>query len=283
MQTATSTQPLLHITGDVEEAIDTDRAVRLDGSVCAGGSVEAGGDIDVGGAVAAGAVLSSRGDVVVADGIVGATTQVFALGQLQARHIDQSQARAGGDIAVGGSLARAQVRSGARLKVDGAIVGGEAYAATRVQAASVGDSSGERTVVGIVADLETEARLVKVREGLEFCKTDILRIFRTLDLQTISQEQIAALMARTPVGKRKYVIDILKKLNQLVPLRQKLVAKEAGLLQQHTQALEEAEIEVSGKIYAGTQIRFGETELDITRDLDGPRFCLIDAGIVQRP
>ena len=283
MQTATGTQPILHITGDVNEPIDTDRAVRLDGSVGAGGSIEAGGSIAVGGAVVAGAVLSSREDVAVADGIAGATTQVFALGQVQARHIDQSQAHANGDIAVGGWVARAQVRSGARLKVDGAIVGGTAYAATRVQAASVGDSSGEHTVVGIVADLEMEARLTKVREGLEFCKTDILRIFRTLDLQTIRQEQIAALMARTPVGKRKYVIDILKKLNQLVQLRQKLVAKETGLLQQHTRALEEAEIEVSGKVYTGTQIRFGETALDIARDLDGPRFCLTDEGIVQRP
>lgn len=269
------------IRGDAEQtSIDTDQPVHIEGSVCPQISVAAGGAIEVGGTVQPGAVLNGKANVIVARGIEGEATQVVALGRVQAGHIRQSQIEAGGDICVDGAVEGARIRAGAQLQVGGAIGGGEAWATVRLQAAALGTASGERTIVGITAALETEARLAKVREGMEFCRTDILRIFRTLDLQTISRQDIAALFERTPAAKRKFVVDILKKLDELVQLRKKLLGKEAALLAESAQQLSKAEIKVEGKVYAGVQIHFGTATLEITQDLDGPSFCLTDEGIV---
>ncbi|MBT4498965.1 MAG: DUF342 domain-containing protein [Gemmatimonadetes bacterium] len=280
--------PLL-IDGDVDEergSIDADRDLRIAGSVRSNITVKTTGSVEIGGEVGAGAQIDARGDVSVSGGIAGEGARVVAAGNVRAGHIRDGEAMAHGDIAVGDYVGHARVRAGGRLVVEGtgdAIMGGETYATIALEVGgTVGSSSGESTVVGIMADPESAARLAKVHQGLRFCETDILRILRTLGLKNVDKAQIQAVFQRTPTNKKKFFIDILKQLNQLVKVREELFKKRDMHQDESARRLREAQIRIAGKALAGVQIRMGELEFTLPQDLLGPSFYLADGRIGWR-
>jgi len=230
-------EAVLKIDGDVDRDIETEGDVQVSGSVREGVAVRSGGDVHVAGEVG--------GDVT-----------------------------ALGSVKVAGLLSDASVRSGARLVVDG-LVGGEVYGVDGVEVqGAVAVFEGVGAVVGIVSDLGLSARLEKVREGVDFCEHDVGRILRTLGLKTVNKEQIQAVFQNTPPHKRKFVIAILKQLNQLVQVRGELYQKQENYRAQQTEKLMAAEIRFLKNVCDGTRICFGDEDVTVDRDLDAVTFYL---------
>jgi len=187
-----------------------------------------------------------------------------------------------GDVRVEGLLSDASVRSGARLVVDG-LVGGEVYGVDGVEVqGAVGAFEGVGAVVGIVSDLGLSARLAKVREGVDFCEHDVGRILRTLGLQTVNKAQIQAVFQNTPPHKRKFVIAILKQLNQLVQVRGELHQKQENYRAQQTEKLMAAEIRFLENVCEGTRICFADEDMTVDRDFDAVIFYLNEDEIQHR-
>ena len=245
--------PALTIDGDLDAEtgdIDTNQAVRIGGSVLPSLTIKAGGTVDIAGEVQTGARIDAQGDV------------------------------------SAGSLTGALVRAGGRLVVgdpdlgDGSIVGGEAYAVTALNVnGSVGSRGTTPTTAGIMSDPVIVARLAKAREGIEFCQRDILRIFRTLDLQSIDKAQVQALFQRLTPNKKPFAIALLKQLNQLAGVRDELRSKRQEQEDRHARQLQDARLTVSATAFSGTRIRLGESDFLLTQDLLSPSFFLADGVI----
>ena len=76
--------PVVYIEGDVDYDmgnVESGRDVFIQGSVRSGFSVRAGGSVSVGGTVESGSSIHAQEDIVVSQGIVGASTRVVALGE----------------------------------------------------------------------------------------------------------------------------------------------------------------------------------------------------------
>jgi hypothetical protein len=122
----------------------------------------------------------------------------------------------------------------------------------------------------------------KVDERLEFCNSNILRMFRSLNIQHLDRSMIEVLVRRTPPGRKKAVMVVLKKLEDLVGYRDEKMKQKKVLEFRRDQILQKAEIKVSGTIHADTQIRIGEDALQIAQDMGQTTFFHSADGVAWR-
>jgi hypothetical protein len=276
--------PALLVEGDLDPGrgpLEVEQALRVAGSVRAGLSVRSAGDVEVEGQVEEGACIEAGGQVRVRGGILGRRTQVAAHGGVRAGRIEEAEVIARGDVVVAGSVVRARVRASGGVVVEGGgLLGGETRAVTRIAVGgAMGAPSGESTVAEIVADPEAEARLARVGEGLQRCERDIGRILRALGAAAVSAAEIQGAVARLSAGKRKFAIEILKQLRQLMQLQEQLLAKQQTHQQHRALTLSQARISAAGTVYKGTCIRVGGRQLDLAAALEAPVFYLTEEGI----
>ena len=280
---------VMFISGDVNEQtgdIQADQDIEIAGSVRQGLKVTAGGNIVVVGQVDDGASLTAKGDVVVGQGILGKKAKVVALGQIQVGHIEDSTVVARKDVKVGDRIVNGQVRSGGRLVVeaeDGRIVGGEALCTKGIEAGCVmADASATGTRLGIAPDIETELRLKKLDESINFCNSNILKIFRTLNIQTLNAKLIEDILRRTPPGRKKVIAELLVKLKGLIVYRDESMGSHKALQAEIDKAFQEAEITVHKTAQADVQIKIGHRSLILKEDKEHVSFFLTEDGIQSR-
>lgn len=267
------------IQGDAHNTIETNQSVNVGGSVLAGLTIRSGGDVQVGGDIETGVRIEAQGDVIVRGGMVGAATTIVSQGDVALGGVRDGDIMARGNVTVNGLLSRARVRSGKQLNL-GNMVGGEVYAVDGIKIGGlVGASDDVFSTVGIVPDPEAGAKLSRVQEGIVFCERDIGRILSTLGLQTVNKAQLQVVFQRTPPHKRKFVIGLLKQLNQLVQAREDLHQKQKSYQEAQKEKLYCAQIKFAGEVCAGTRIYFGEVNLTLDRDLNASVFQLIDNQI----
>lgn len=272
------------VTGELDLS-NTDQDLYVKGPVRAGAVVKVKGSVAIEGAVEEGVTLYALGDVVVGKGINGHQTQVMALGDVQTDFIQHSSVRAQGDIAVASHLASARVSAGGRLVVGGkegtggSVIGGQAWAAVAIEIGQVGSAAAEDTLLGIRSGPESVARLRKLDKSIEFCRTNTLRIFRTLGMSEIDVVHFKVLIENSPPAQRQALIRLVGQLKGLVETREKLLAMKQTLQQEQTQAVEKAQIRVSGTAFAGVQISMGGAIAKLDKDLDQPLFTKAPKGI----
>ena len=285
------------VSGDVNYDtghIDTPNDVQIDGNVGAGFNVKSGGSITVGGLVEAGVILTAQGDITVGQGIVGEVTKVTAhgatsLGSIQTKFIQNATVIAKSDIEVGSYIFNSQVRSGGAVTVHaeggargGSIVGGETLASTVVRCRIVGSPSASGTLVGISSDPEKSARLIKLDEAISFCETNILRLLRSIGLQTMDAQRIKTIMRQTSPPKQKVIIEIVKKLYDLIEARDKSVAERESIDNQLDQALDKSKICIEHTLYSGVEVEMGRGVLVTKEDANAITLYKTPDGIQTR-
>jgi uncharacterized protein (DUF342 family) len=280
--------PLVVVEGDIADQLCTfepGHDVLIMGGVRSGAIVRADGTVSITGVVESGASVHGQEDVLVERGIIGNGTKVVALGNVQTRFVQSGSVAAQGDVTVCGHLVNAQVRAGGQLRVngeggrDGTIVGGWALASSGVEARQVGAAMASGTVVSIGTSLNIAAQLRKLDKGIEFCRTNIKRIFRSLGLKGIDAACLKQFIDRTPQEKRESAMRLLEQLKQLVDTQKKSMKKRQELEKEQVRILQEAKIRVSDKVFADVQIRMGEETLKVTEDLRRPVFFKTPDGI----
>jgi uncharacterized protein (DUF342 family) len=283
---------VLRIGGDADEKtghIQTDQDVEIVGSVRAGIKIQAGGSVTIGGGIEQGVFVTAKGDVMVGEGIVGSETKVVALGDVAAKYIEKCSVVARGNVMVSDRIEKGFVRAGGKVLVQssfgsgGRIAGGVVYAAEGVGAREIGTSDGGGdTLVGIHLDMEIEARIKKLSDTCAFCQNNILRIFRTLNIQSIDPVMLKNILEKTPPGKKRLIADLLLKLRELVVHQDKAEKQKKVLMDQGARILEKAEIKADHKIHAGVQIRIGNYTHALKESLNHPVFFATMTGINWR-
>jgi uncharacterized protein (DUF342 family) len=284
---------ILAVNGDVDYEvgnINAPRDVQISGSVRSGFTVKAGGSVTVGGTIEAGAYVNAQGDVLVAQSIVGETTKVVSLGDVVTKYIQNGSVVAKRDVLVGSYIFNAHVQAGRRIFVEqgggsrgGSIVGGDVRAAQEIGARLLGSTSTDQTTVGICLDPQTSAKMRRFRETIDACNGHILRILRTLGLQKVDASQIKELIRKTPQPRRKPVVEMVEKLNELLMSRREPLRMFKELEKQNAEGFDECCVKVTEKIFANVEIVIGEQSDLVADDLGASLFYSTPEGIRYRP
>jgi uncharacterized protein (DUF342 family) len=283
-------QPVLDLPGSVETPLEVEegRDLIVRGSIRRGAVVRAGGSISVVGMIEGGANVQAREDICVEKGVVGRDTKVVSLANVQTRYVQASSIVAGGTLTITSHLMNAQVRAetvhlnGAEgAERAGSIVGGQVFAIKKLTARLVNAVPGRKTEIGIAPDPRIAARLRKLDKGIEFCRSNILRIFRTLGIDEIDAVSIRKMIDSQPEERQKGLRQLLGQLQQLADTREKSVKLRSELLQERQRRLKSAEIEIGGEIVAGVDVRYGESLLTMDRTMPRPVYQLDDEGTIS--
>ena len=285
--------PVVSISGDVDYDsgnIEVEGDVAIGGDVRSGFSVRAGGSVSIAGVIESGATVNARADVIAAKGIVGDTTRVISLGSVETRYVQNASVLAGGDITVGSYVFSGSLRAGGRIVVHsaggergGSIVGGEALATGGIQAVRVGSPDTDRTVVGIGAPPEVNARLTQLRQTLETTETEIRRLCQAHGLEIPepgSETQAAAALSRS---RRADARALAATLEELGKSHAASAREQAQLEAQVDEALRRGHIEVLDTVYADVHLRFGRRTSAVAENLGAAEFYLTEKGIRWRP
>ena len=290
---AIQVNPVFVVSGDIDYEtgnIDVGTDVQISGSVKSGFTVKAGGSVTVGAVVESGATVNAQGDIIVAQGILGETTKVIALGNIESKFIQNAAVMTRGDIVVGSYIFSGHVRAGGRVSVQtaggdrgGSIIGGEVFGTNGVEAKLIGSASTDRTVVGVGANPEDSAKLRKLKEVIEFCDTSSLRLMRTLGLRSMDGAQLKSIIQRAPAAKREFLIEAVKKLKHLIDTKQKTEKSRDDLQGQISEALSKAQITASDRVFADVQIHMGDNKVTVSKEIERPLFLMTQEGIRCRP
>jgi uncharacterized protein (DUF342 family) len=137
----------------------------------------------------------------------------------------------------------------------------------------------EDRLVGVMAMF---ARLAKFRRGIEYCETDIKRIARTLEAQSLDPTRLQILLKRTPPSQRAFVESMLGKLKKVVAARSDQQAKFERLEGEAIHSYSASLIEISQQVFAGVQVRFGERDQTVDEGLEAVSFYWTSQGIMWK-
>ena len=280
-----------YIDEDIEGVleIEKERDVVVRGSIRAGAEIVAGGSLHVEGMVERGAKVRTQDDVVVGKGIIGHETSVVAMGDVESNFVQSATVVARGDVTIGGYALNAKVRAGGHLIIEaeddnersGSGIGGELAATRGIEAGRIG-SGATPTKLIIGPDPDLAARIRQADEGFEVCRTNMLRIFRTLGINDIDATHFKRLIEESPPNKRKAVVATLNQLRAIVDKRSQLQKHKRELEAIQAESLEGAEIVVRDELASDVEVRFGKVSATYTDKLPGTIFSLAGDSILQR-
>jgi uncharacterized protein len=278
--------PISNIEADVDYTtgnIDFNGDVVVGGSVQSQFSVKATGTVTIGGYIEAGAYVTAGKDILIQRGVVGASTELVAGGDIMSKFIQEATVRSGGDVKVGSYIFNASVRAGGQVLVPGmgegksrALVGGLVWGAKGITARSIGSpyNASTRLVVGVDPDQVNRAE--QIRANMHTCDAKQRVLLKKLGVDRLDLVLIKQKLARCPSAKQK----------QAMLVAVKRIAKIADLERNQQQELEEiAELQrklairttvnVLTDLFAGVEIRIGEQTELIREDCERCSFRLV--------
>lgn len=239
-------------TGD----IDYDGSIVIKGNVLAGFSVKASGDVSVSGIVE-GATIIAGGNITFNRGVQGMNKAVIkAGGNIVSKFIESAKSvEAGGDIEADSILhskvsARGAVKASGR---NGLIVGGEVRSISLVEAKNIGNEMGTSTVVAVGIDPGAKRRVDELKVSLQEMGNNKIQLNQIMTALRKKQETDGSLSAE----KRELQ---QKTMRNLILLEKDLTEQKNELEMLRKQLGEDvnARVKVSGNIYVGVKLIFGD-------------------------
>jgi hypothetical protein len=275
--------PVSYQTGNLE--FDGDVAIR--GPVVQGFSVKATGAVTIGGAIEPGAMVRAEGDLTVAGGILGHRTQAAAAGSVRTLFVHEAQVAADGDLLIGRTAYMARLRAGGRIRVGngtagtGALVGGQAWAGTSIEAGELGGPSHPATAVMAGVDPQKARELDRIRQQADLAHVRLLQLVQRFGLTTLDVDQIRNMIAAAVGPRRKVLVNRARQLGELAQAYRQLVVERRTLAAELTTRVQGAEIKVYGAVHPGVEVRLGEHRHVVAQPLAGAQFRVIGDELVH--
>lgn len=281
---------VFRLPGDVDYStgnIDVTTDLLVEGSVNPGFTVKAAGAVRIKGTIEPGATVIAKGGLVVEKGIIGDTTRVITLGNLQASYIHDAEVIAKGDITVQSYTANARIRCGGTVTVlrqsgsrqGGKIMGGRTYASKGIHACTVGTLANQDTVVALQNTPEELLALSKLGKEIDACAEHILKMTRTMQLSSLAPEKIQAIMAALPPERKEFFKKALVALNQIIKQREALQQEERQMKERMECELGKATIQVTSAFIQGNIVQIGDRKLIVPEDT-GPVVFQLKDGVI---
>ena len=285
-------QPVFAVNGDVDYDsgnIDLPINVDIGGSVISGFSVKSGGSVTVGGSIENGAPVQAKGDVIVAKGIFGDDTKVVALGNVEAKFIQNSTVMAHENVTAGAYIINGIVRAGGEVKVEegggssgGSIISGEVVAGKRVEAKRLGSHDTDRTVVGISGSAEQLERLGELERTIKVAELEMPQLVRNLGLSRADIGEVQAQLDRATERRRKDLKEPSRRLVELIRSHEQALDEKTQLAVRIAGSIARGTIAASDTVYADVYIQFGAEVSRVSGDIKAAEFHYKD-GVHWRP
>ena len=260
----------LEIAGDVIEGMEVTATEQLTvGGIVEAARVKAGGDILVkGGVIGHGEVTSNKA--------AGRreTAQIEAGGCVTVQFAENAIISAGGEITIKELAMQCDLTSGTSITVGeqggrkGHIIGGFCRAATLVQAVVIGSRAGVQTVIEVGVD-------PSLNRKLEIVKDTILEKGRLMEELT----KTLTYVKENPGSMEPVLVKLKERVYAKYQGEIAELAGEKKRLQKRMEINAQAKVVVERDAFLGSQIRIGESALQIEEDLKSPTFVLTEEGI----
>ncbi|MBO5055969.1 MAG: DUF342 domain-containing protein [Eubacterium sp.] len=263
-------------TGD----IDYEGSVKINGNVCTNFTVRASGNIEVRGVVE-GAYLEAGGDIIIARGMNGMARGVLkAQGNVISKFIENAKVSAGGYVSTE-SILHSEVMAGTEILVTGKrgfITGGRVSASNLVLVKTLGSSMGADTIVEVGIDPGIKVKIQQLQKQIADNRKNIEKIRPVL----LAFKQKIAQGAKLKPEQLKNVQDMLQKEKQI---QQDLETDTAELssLQQMMEGSNQARIEVTGEVFAGTKICISDVSMVVKNSMSYCKFIKEHGDVKMAP
>ena len=271
-----------YTTGNI--SVNTD--LSIDGSVGPGFTVRAEGNIQIQGMVETGALVFAKGNLSIGKGVVGETTRIITYGNLYAQFIQDAEVLAKGDIIIGSYVYNGLIRAGGTIIVKkemgsqgGKIVGGVVCASKGVECSTIGSPTNRNTVVSLQVPPDKATSLKAYNEKLGEYDQLIMKMMRTLQLDSVDPLAIRDKLDKVPAEKKGMYTKILLKLNNAIKEKNSIEQEKRDLQEKVDSELAKANIRVSSEVYQGSEIQIGTTKMVAPNDLGPSVFQLQDGKI----
>lgn len=278
--------PSSNIEGDVDYTtgnIDFNGDVVIGGSVQSQFSVKATGTVAIGGYIEAGAYVTAGKDILVQRGVVGASTELVAGGDVMAKFIQEATVRASGDVKVGSYIFNASVRAGGQVLVPGmgegksrALVGGLVWGAQGISARSIGSpyNASTRLVVGVDPDQVNRAE--QIRANMHACEEKQRALLKKLGVDRLDLDQIKQKLARSPSANHKQqMLMAVKRIAKVAELERNQQEELQQIAELQRKLAVKTSVNVVNELFAGVEIRIGEQTELVREDADRCTFRLV--------
>lgn len=280
---------VLTIDGDVDFStgnLDFSGEVFVKGSIIASFSVKADGNVTVAGTVEAGSLVLSNGNVEIGRGIVGRKARVVAAGSLRAQFVEEAMAASGGDMKLGSHALHSRLQSGGRLGIDrgegrlgGTLMGGQAWGLKGIKLSTAGSPNSTRTVLTVGVDPDQAKELDALQRQIEECNGHIVRHLQRFNIDRVDVSQIKNILAASTGPRRGILARSARQLGQTLQISQKLLLKQEAIEKNLAKDQERSDIKALDKVFPGVEVRLGNNQRRIDRELGTARIYLKDGEI----
>lgn len=286
-----SIDPLYLIKGNVDFStgnIEVDCNLQINGSICSDFIVKSSKNVLVAGAVEPGAKITVVGDLEVKGGILGETTEVTVLGNLQAEYIQAAKVVVKGDIHVRQYIYFAFVRCVGAIEVGpgsgkrgGSIAGGTVCSSSTIRAKSCGSPSNVPTTLDLEPHPKQMAALKALSRAIKECQAHLQMVKKTLNLENLDLQELQDKWRDAAQGEAKAVFaklleDVKGNLDKIAEL-----SKAKGIVKQkikeHAATMR---MVISDHCYGNTLIRICGKELLDKNDRGPTTFIFKDGEVV---
>jgi hypothetical protein len=289
-------EPLYLVKGNVDFStgnIDVDCTLQINGSICSDFIVKCTKNVRVAGAVEPGAKVMVQGDLEVKGGILGETTEVTVLGNLQAGYIQAAKLVVKGEIHVRQYIYVSHVRSIGAIEVGpgsgargGSIAGGVVCSSSSITAKSCGSPSNVPTTLDLAPHPKQLAALKALKREMKACQAHLLMVKTTLKLETLDLEALQTKFLEVEPGEAKakavYAQLLADVKNNLEKLKELSAAKEI-VKQEIKDDAAHMHISITHHCYGNTLIRICKTEFLDKNDRGPTDFAYKDGEVVVDP
>lgn len=249
--------------------IDYEGSVEVKGNVCANFEVRARGNIIVHGVVE-GALLVAGGDIIIERGVNGMSKGVLAAkGNIVSKFLENTTASACGYVSTD-SILHSRVYAGTEVVVSGKrgfITGGQVCATNMISVKTLGSPMGASTIVEVGAQPEMKNKFQELQKQVTEAQKTIKSIKPILD----SFEQKKNSGAVLEKEKLQYILSLKQAYAQRTQELEKNT-KELERIQDLIENKNNAQVAVSGEVYAGTKIVICEVSMVVQKSMQYCRF-----------
>ncbi len=256
----------LSIRGNVDFSsgnIDFSGDVEIQKNVVDLFKVKSSGEVKVFGVIEA-AEIQAGGDLLALGGIAGKEKGQFSAGKnIKAKYITNASVRAGGDIHVHMEVVQSDVVCGGRITVEtGPVVGGRVVAVGGLKLRHLGSDVGTKTIVEAGIDERIRQKLEEVEPAIKIKRRKAEKVRQVVEPLLQNQKHLNQ-------EQKEKATELLFTASEL---EEEAVALIAELRKTYENGREIAvpEVEVTGKVFSGTMIRFPRVDAMVTMDLNGP-------------
>ena len=247
-------------TGNIEFTGD----IAVSGDVLTGFKVKTEGDIRIKGVVEGAEIISTKGSVFIARGVVGQEkARIIAAKDIRAEFINEATIEAGNNVTVGEYIMNSIVSAENEIRATegrGSIIGGKLYAERAIEAKAIGSASYLRTEVKVGGRIEGDLyeKMLIIERDEQYLQKTSQSLIKEIEFIEILKKKLP----KFPESKQKELKVLLIKLKKIELKREEVQKKKNELKKEFKVMISEDQKKIAGTtIYRNVLLSIDQSKM----------------------